>query len=91
MRLELHDRGYPRISESRVMRLMRAEKLSAKVRKRKPRYGVEHGIVLAAPNRVSRAFRVGSSIASGRVTSRIYGPPADGCFSRWSWTWVLDA
>ena len=57
---ELRERGYPRISETRVVRLMRAEKLAAKPVKRKPRYHVERGGMPAAPNLVARQFSVGT-------------------------------
>ncbi|MGH8865378.1 MAG: IS3 family transposase [Burkholderiales bacterium] len=60
MRLELQHRGYPTISLSRVMRLMRAEKLVAKPVRRKPRYRVERGVMPAAPNLVAQEFSVGA-------------------------------
>jgi len=60
MRLELQHRGYPRISLSRVMRLMRAEKLFAKSLRRRPRYRVERGIGPASPNLVAQEFSVGT-------------------------------
>jgi len=60
MRLELQARGYATISLSRVMRLMRAEKLFAKPVKRKPRYRVQHGSMPAAPNLVAQEFGVGT-------------------------------
>lgn len=56
---ELQERGYPRISVTRVMRLMRVEGLFAKPVKRKPRYRVEHGVMPAAPNLVAQKFWVG--------------------------------
>ena len=60
MRLELQHRGYPKISISRVRRLMRAEKLFAKPVKRKPTYREEHGVVPASPNLVAQEFSVGT-------------------------------
>jgi putative transposase len=60
MWLELRARGYPRISVSRVIRLMRAEKLFAKPVKRKPSYRVERGVVPASPNLVAQEFSVGT-------------------------------
>ncbi|HKW14643.1 MAG TPA: IS3 family transposase [Candidatus Krumholzibacteria bacterium] len=60
MWLELRQRGYPRISVSRVIRLMRAEKLSARPVRRRPRYRVQHGAMPAAPNLVAQQFDVGT-------------------------------
>jgi len=60
MWLELRARGYPKISISRVRRLMRAEKLFARPVKRKPRYRVEHSVVPASPNLVAQEFSVGT-------------------------------
>jgi transposase InsO family protein len=59
IRLELQHRGYPKISLSRVMRLMRAEKLFAKPARRKPRYRIEPSMMPAAPNLVAQQFSVG--------------------------------
>jgi transposase InsO family protein len=59
MQTELQERGWPTISETRVIRLMRLEKLSARPVRRKPRYRVDHGSAPAAPNLVSREFSVG--------------------------------
>ena len=59
MRLELQQRGYPYISEERVRRLMRAERLVAKPVRRKPRYQVEPSSLPAAPNLVAQRFGVG--------------------------------
>lgn len=70
MWLELQQTGYPKISETRVVRLMRSLGLSARPRKRKPRCRVEQGVVPAAPNRVARAFSVGAinRIWAGDIT-----------------------
>jgi transposase InsO family protein len=59
MWLELREK-YPKISRSRVIRLMRAEKLRAQPVRRKPRYRVERSGTPAAPNLVARAFAVGT-------------------------------
>ncbi len=70
MTLELQQRGWSRISETRVIRLMKAAALSARPVRRKPRYRVEHGVVPAAPNLVSQQFAVGrlNRIWAGDIT-----------------------
>jgi transposase InsO family protein len=60
MQIELQARGWPRISETRVIRLKRLEKLSARPVRRKPRYRAEQGVMPAAPNLVAQEFSVGA-------------------------------